>query len=185
MTRPIEHYEYIRYEDPREAYRPYDERFPEVARRVAALIRERFPTAEVEHVGSTAITGCSGKGVIDLMLLYGPGMLASARDAVDSLGFQRHDKPGAFPEDRPVRIGTIVHDGDRFRLHVHIIAEESLEVAEQRRFRDQLRDDPRLVEEYAALKQAVLEAGAKDGNDYNLGKDSFIKSVLGRDGAEQ
>jgi GrpB-like predicted nucleotidyltransferase (UPF0157 family) len=175
----IRRYEYIRYEDPDAAYRPYDPRFPEVASRVIDLIRERMPDAVVEHVGSTAIPGCAGKGVVDLMLLYPPGHLVAGRDTLDALGFQRHERPGAFPEERPVRIGTIEHDGETFRLHVHVIAADSPEAAEQRRFRDTLRDDPALVEEYVARKRAVLAAGATDGNDYNLGKDAFIKGVLG------
>jgi GrpB-like predicted nucleotidyltransferase (UPF0157 family) len=172
-------YEYIRYEDPAAAFQPYDPRCPEVAQRVIALIRARMPEASIEHVGSTAIPGCAGKGVVDLMLLYPPGRLAEARDALDGLGFQRYDRPGAFPEERPVRLGTIAHDGATFRLHVHVIAADSPEVDEQRRFRDRLRGDPALVEEYVARKRAVLAGGVGDSNDYNLGKESFIQDVLG------
>ncbi len=175
----IGHYEYVRYDDASAAYQPYDPRYPVVAERVAGLIRERMPEAVVEHVGSTAVPGCAGKGVVDLLLLYPPGHLAAARDAVDGLGFQRHIAPDAFPEERPVRIGTIEHDGDTFRLHVHIIAADSPEVAEQRRFRDRLRADPALVTAYVARKRAVLAEGVVDGGGYNRGKESFILGVLG------
>src|SRR5262245_34538911 len=114
-------YEYIDYRDPAASFQPYDPRCPEVARRVIALIEAKMPDSHVEHVGSTAIPGCAGKGVVDLMLLYPPGRLAAARDILDALGLQRHDRPGAFPEERPVRIGTIEHDGTAFRLHVHVL----------------------------------------------------------------
>jgi GrpB-like predicted nucleotidyltransferase (UPF0157 family) len=175
----IGEYEYINYTDPTDAFRPYDPRCPEVARRVIALIGERFPEGRVEHVGSTAIPGCDGKGVVDLMLVYSAGRLAAARDAVDALGFQRQrPKPTAFPEERPVRVGSIVHDGETFRLHVHVIAADSPEVAEQLHFRDTLRSDPRLVAEYVAGKRAVLAAGVADSTEYNDGKDAFIKRVL-------
>jgi GrpB-like predicted nucleotidyltransferase (UPF0157 family) len=171
-------YEYIRYTDPADAFRPYDPRCPEVARRVIALIQPRMPEARIEHVGSTAIPGCHGKGVVDLILLYPPGRLAEARDAVDSLGFQRHTLPGAFPEERPVRIGTIVHDGEAFRLHVHIVAADAPEAAQQLHFRDILRSDPALIEEYVAGKRAILAGGVADSNEYNQGKDAFIKRVM-------
>src|SRR5690349_18287190 len=49
-----------------------DPRAPAVAEAVAGLIRARRPSLVVEHVGSTAIPGCRGKGVIDLAVLY-PG----------------------------------------------------------------------------------------------------------------
>jgi GrpB-like predicted nucleotidyltransferase (UPF0157 family) len=112
------------------------------------------------------------------MLLYPPGCLATARDLLDGLGFQRHELPGAFPESRPVRIGTIDHDGTTFRLHVHVIAADAPEVAEQLRFRDRLRADPALVAEYVAIKQAVLAEGVSTGGEYSAGKDSFIRRVL-------
>jgi GrpB-like predicted nucleotidyltransferase (UPF0157 family) len=176
---PIERYEYIRYTDPADAFRPYDPRCPEVARRVIALIQSRLLEARVEHIGSSAIPGCAGKGVVDLMLLYPPGLLAAARDALDEMGFQRHTGPNAFPEERPVRIGTISHDGETFRLHVHVIAANAPEVAEQRHFRDTLRADPALVAEYVALKRVVLIEGVADSTEYNRGKDAFFKRVLG------
>src|SRR5687768_2196426 len=80
---PIGTYEYLDYSDPAEIFRPYDPRFPEIARRVAALIEGRMPDARVEHIGSTAVEGCAGKGIVDLELLYPPGRLAAARETLD------------------------------------------------------------------------------------------------------
>lgn len=175
----IGRYEYISYEDPAAAFRPYDARFPEVARRVAALIEARMPEARVEHIGSTAVPGCAGKGVVDMMLVYPPGHLAAARDAVDALGFQRQrPRPNAFTEERPLRIGTIEHDGEQFRLHVHVIGADAPEVANQRHFRDRLRAEDALRDTYAARKQAVLAAGVSDSDAYNQGKEDIIQGVL-------
>lgn len=176
--RPIGQYEYLRYDDPAQIFRPWDARAPDVARRVAALVQGRMPDARVEHVGSTAIPGCDGKGIVDLLLMYPPGRLAAARDTLDGLGFQRQTGPDPFPEDRPLRVGTLDHDGDTFRLHVHIIAEDSPEAAEQLAFRDRLRADSALVEEYVANKRAVLDAGVRDNIEYNRGKQTFIQGVI-------
>jgi GrpB-like predicted nucleotidyltransferase (UPF0157 family) len=175
---PIGRYEYIRYVDPADAFRPYDERAPAVAAEVAGLIIERAPDAIVEHVGSTAIPGCHGKGVIDLMVLYPPGRLEATRDTIDGLGFQRQTNRNPFPEERPVRVGAIDYDGTTFRIHVHVIAAGSREVAEQIGFRDRLRGDPALVAEYVAGKRSVLAAGVSDSIEYNAGKDPFIRRVI-------
>ena len=160
------------------AYRPYDSRFPRVAELVAALIREQMPEARVEHVGSTAVPGCGGKGNVDLLLLYPPGQLARAREALDGMGFQRWTGRDAFPESRPVRIGTIAHDGATFRLHVHVVAANSPEVNEQIRFRDALRADSSLVRRYEERKREVIAAGITYGPDYAGAKTSFVKSVV-------
>lgn len=168
----------IRYEDPADAFRAYDPRCPAVAARVAALILAQLPGVAVEHVGSTAIPGCDGKGVVDLMLLYGPGGLDAARRTLDEMGFQRYIAPHAFGEDRPVRIGSLTYEGETFRLHVHVIAADAAEVAVQRRFRDALRANPALVAAYVATKRAALLSGVRDSNEYNEQKDPFIQGVV-------
>lgn len=179
----IGRYEYVRYEDPAAAFLPADERCPAVARLVAGLVRGRLPGAPVEHVGSTAVPGCPGKGVVDLMLPYAPGELDAVRSAVEGLGFQLHLGRDSFPPERPVFVGTLAHDGVPFRLHLHLIPAADPEVAAQRRFRDALRADPTLVAAYAARKRAVLAGperarDATDGTDYNRGKDAFIRAVI-------
>src|SRR5581483_3861082 len=134
----------------------YDPRSAEVARKVAALIEPHLPGAVVEHVGSTSVPGCAGKGVVDLVLLYSAGQLAAARDLLDALGFQRQTSRDPFPEDRPMRTGSLAHGEKTFNLHVHVIAADSPEAGELRVFRDRLRADLGLVAAYVAAKRAIL-----------------------------
>ena len=49
---------------------PYDPRAQEVARKVARMINHQLPDFTVDHVGSTAVPGCAGKGVIDLRAFH-------------------------------------------------------------------------------------------------------------------
>lgn len=161
------------------ACRDYDPRAPLVAERVMALVREQLPTASIEHIGSTAVPGCAGKGVVDLMIVYRDAdELAAAKDALAALGFGRQRGRNPWPEDRPMRIGTLHHDSDTFLLHVHVIPASSPQVAEQRAFRDRLRADPALVAAYVARKRAILAGGTTDGLDYSLAKGDFIEAVL-------
>ncbi|CAN5207857.1 hypothetical protein BH23CHL1_BH23CHL1_26180 [soil metagenome] len=178
--RAIKQYKYLRYDNFSEVFRPWDPRFPNVAQRVAGLIRERMPDARVEHVGSTAIPGCAGKGVVDLLLMYSPGRLAAARDALDELGFQRQTGLNPFPEERPLRVGAVEHDSEIFRLHVHVVAEDADEAAELIDFRDRLCADPSLVQEYVASKVAALTAGPINNIEYTRAKEPFIHRVIGR-----
>ena len=156
----------------------HDPRAIQVAEQVAHLIESRLPGIVVEHVGSTAVPGCAGKGVVDLMVLYPPGQLPEVRDALDALGFQRQTGRDPFPEERPMRIGSIDYDGSRFRLHVHVIAPDSPEVAELRTFRDRLRGEPGLLEQYVALKRKIIAEGVTDSLDYSIRKGEFIAGIL-------
>src|SRR5262249_25679033 len=140
-----------------------------------------LPGVTVEHIGSTSVPGCAGKGIVDLMLLYPERQLAAARDVLDALGFQRQTTRDPFPEDRPMRTGSMVYDGMTFLLHLHVIAAGSPEVEELRRFRDRLRADPDLVASYIAAKKAILASGVTDSVDYCLRKGQFVQQAL-RDG---
>ncbi len=160
------------------ACRPYDPRSPEVAARVRDLVRAHSPDVEVEHIGSTAVPGCAGKGTNDLMLRYPQGGLESARELLDRLGFQRQSNRDPFPESRPMRVGAIEYDRQVFALHVHVIAASSPEAAELRAFRDRLRADPSLRAAYVERKQAIIASGVSDTLDYSYAKGEFIRDTL-------
>jgi GrpB-like predicted nucleotidyltransferase (UPF0157 family) len=165
------------YEHRPAACQEHDPRSAEVARKVASLIEPHLPGAVVEHFGSTSVPGCAGKGIVDLMLVYQDGQLADARDVLDALGFQRQTGRDPFPEDRPMRMGSLVHDGTAFNLHVHVIAASSPEAQEMRSFRDRLRADPALVAAYVAAKKAILADGCTDPIDYCNRKGEFILAL--------
>jgi GrpB-like predicted nucleotidyltransferase (UPF0157 family)/quercetin dioxygenase-like cupin family protein len=156
----------------------HDPQSSDVAERLARLIETHCPVIAVEHVGSTAVPGCAGKGIVDLMILYAPGRLAEVRDGLDALGFQRQTGRDPFPEDRPMRIGSIEHDGRRFQVHAHVIAADSPEVSEFRGFRDRLRNEPALLDQYVVLKRQLIGAGITDSLEYCLRKGEFIAASL-------
>lgn len=157
---------------------PWDPRGPEVARIVKDMIERLLPEVEVEHIGSTAIPGCAGKGIVDLQILYPPSKLEMVKQVLQELGFQRQISRDPFPEDRPMRVGAIEYDGSVYRLHVHVVAATSSEVARVRAFRDRLIANARLRDEYVARKRRTIESGVTDTLDYTLEKGSFIQDVI-------
>ena len=166
------------------ALRPWNPRAPEIAARVVALIVERLPETTVEHVGSSSVPGCAGKGVLDLAIPYRNDVhLSAINDVLFALGFGRQRNRDPFPETRPMRIGAIEDQGETFLLHVHVVPDNTHHLTELIDFRDRLRADPALVEEYIAVKRAVLAAGVRDGDQYAEKKGRFI-IALGYKGAE-
>jgi GrpB-like predicted nucleotidyltransferase (UPF0157 family) len=166
------------YETRPAACHEHDARTRIVARRVGSLIESHLPGVVVEHVGSTSVPGCAGKGVVDLMVVYPAGILPAVREGLDELGFQRQTGRDPFPEERPMRTGSVEYDGTPFLLHVHVIAAGSSEAAQLRAFRDRLRADPRLVDAYVARKRAILAEGVTDPIDYSVRKGEFVADVL-------
>ena len=82
-----------------------------------------------------------------------------------------------------MRTGAFDHEGETFLLHVHVVPAASPEVREFREFRDRLLTDPTLLADYLAAKEAILERGVLDSQDYAESKGRFINS-LGYKGAD-
>jgi GrpB-like predicted nucleotidyltransferase (UPF0157 family) len=161
------------------AYVDYDPAAIDIARAVAVLIENVAPWVKVEHIGSTAIPGCAGKGIVDVMVMYPPDRLVATRTAIDSLGFQPQKTGHIFPDERPMRVGAMDHRGKRYRLHAHVIAAASPEVESLRRFRDLLRADSALRDAYQDKKRAILQSGVREPRAYTQAKGEFITSVIG------
>jgi GrpB-like predicted nucleotidyltransferase (UPF0157 family) len=157
---------------------PYDPRTVEVAHRIMHIITTAVSQATVEHIGSTSVPGCAGKGIIDLMALYPGGELEEVKEALRVLGFQPQTVGYLFPESRPMRVGAVKYKGRTYRLHVHVIAADSPEVAALRSFRDRLRASRQEVENYVNQKRAILAVGVTDCRDYTQMKSSFIREAL-------
>lgn len=159
------------------AYQEYDPFAPELAKKVAEALTAAEPAFTVEHIGSTA-AGCGGKGIIDLMLLYPADFLEAAKRVLRSLGFQPQSTRDPFPEERPMRVGSIEYGGKRFRLHVHVLYAGAGEAQEARLFRDRLRSDPGCRAAYEAFKRGLLKKGVVDPTAYAEAKGEFIRAVL-------
>lgn len=112
------------------------------------------------------------------MVPYREGDLPSVKRALEDLGFGRQSTADLFPEDRPMRVGFLEHDGDRFRLHVHGVPADSAEPEEFRAFRDRLRSDPVLLHSYVDCKRRIIESGTTDSVEYAQTKGNFLRQVL-------
>ena len=156
-----------------------DPQAPEVARRLIALIATKWPGAPAEHVGSSAVPGLAGKGIIDLLLAANPADIPAITQALLELGFQLQ-VPAAFPASRPMLWGTFRYGATDYRVHVHVVPAASPEVAAMRGFRDALRADPLLRRRYAALKRRIVAGGPVDPIAFTRAKHDWIVAALGQ-----
>jgi GrpB-like predicted nucleotidyltransferase (UPF0157 family) len=161
-------------------FRDWDPRYPEV---VKSLIAAFGPPAhlEFEHVGSTAIPGCGGKGVLDVIALYPAGYLDAAKAFLQSVGFSRQgpEFSDPWPDERPMFLGYYRYQGVRFLVYVHVLDRASDEVRRFRDFKAFMIGNPPLLAEYCRTKRQIIRDGVTDTNEYAVRKRPFMRQVLG------
>jgi GrpB-like predicted nucleotidyltransferase (UPF0157 family)/predicted kinase len=145
-------------------------RFDEEKKNIEVLLSDRV--TEIHHIGSTAIPGLAAKPVIDIMLV-----VRKLEDAIEciaplsELGYTFID----FPQNIDRRF---FRKGVPRTHHVHIVAQGSAELIDHLAFRDALRADPQLRDQYAALKFDLAERHRADRAQYSDSKTEFVRRVL-------
>ncbi len=158
-------------------FKPYNDLFPSLFSKEKERIVSRLPReASIEHVGSTAIPGLGGKGIIDIAVAVDKFDMDSAKDALQELGYEFRPQFST-----PDRFYFVIYLPDpeeaSRRYHIHLTYPESQEWKELIGFRDYLLSNPEAIQEYAELKKkAALEAD-QDGEKYRKMKSPIFEKV--------
>lgn len=132
--------------------------------------------SEIEHIGSTAVPGTIGKGIIDILVgLDSWEDALQAREILIKTGYLE----GANADEKKNRIflrdnvaPTIAGDS-----HIHITVKDSDEFLEPIYFRNALRNNSALVEEYNQIKKRINETVESDRKEYKKKKGEWIRQV--------
>lgn len=157
---------------------PYDRKYPVVAKYLMDILKKEMDWVTIEHIGSTAVEGCDGKGVIDLMALYENGFLERTKDIIEKTGFQKQPHKEPFPEDRPLRVGSVDFKGQVYQIHIHIIKKDDDEAISTLKFRDILRSNKQVRDKYIECKKRILNSGVTDSLQYCKLKEKFVEQVI-------
>ncbi|PME38876.1 hypothetical protein BCV39_00565 [Vibrio sp. 10N.286.55.E10] len=131
-------------------------------------IRKLIPNARVEHVGASSIPFAVSKGDLDIFVGVELGELEDVIDRLTTLGFTEKLDTLRTPELCMLESTSsddvalqVVANGSEFECFL--------------RFRDKLRANPALVQQYNTIKMAC-EGWSQD--EYREKKSSFIEHVL-------
>ena len=158
-------------------FKPYSDLFPLLFNKEKERIASRLlKKASIEHVGSTAVSGLGGKGIIDIAIAVDKSDMENATAALQELGYEFRSSFST-----PDRFYFIIYlpDSEEVsrRYHIHLTYSENKEWKELIGFRDYLRHHPKELQEYAELKkQAAFEAN-HEGDRYRKVKEPMFEKI--------
>jgi GrpB-like predicted nucleotidyltransferase (UPF0157 family) len=161
---------------------PWDPSYPVVAAELVDLVHAVRPELVIEHIGSTAVPGLPGKGIIDLGTETDPSAIPAVTEALTGLGFGPQPGPNPWPPTRPMLVGSVVRDGREHRIHFHVHPRGNGDLTKDIRFRDALRNDPSLRDGYGRIKAGIAgpDGGPVDAVRYQAEKGVWILEVFDR-----
>lgn len=153
----------------------YDDRWPARFAAEVERLTPLLPGADIHHIGSTAVPGLAAKPVIDLMALVAD-LDQPIPALVDAGGYEY---PPAYNATLVDRHWLCRPSAAERTHHLHLVADRALLDAHLR-FRDELRANPQLRDDYAQLKLALADRYRDDREGYTEAKTAFIERATAR-----
>jgi len=132
---------------------------------------------DIQHVGSTSIKGIAAKPIIDIAVCISQKeIIEKIIPILESNGYKDR---GDVRENGGY---LIVKDAaPEFRTHhIHIVELHDEQWANYLYFRDTLRENEDLAQDYLKLKQQLADKYPENRKLYTAGKDKFIKEILSK-----
>jgi GrpB-like predicted nucleotidyltransferase (UPF0157 family) len=156
----------------------YQDTWPKQFLQVAEQLRASVHVSGsvLEHIGSTSVPGLCAKPVLDVLLgVSSLGDVEAWLPALGSAGFVYRPE---YEVPIPDRRYFVRPEGQTVRVHLHAVVLGGLLWRQHLHFRDALREEPLLREQYAKLKRGLAIAHAADKAAYTEAKAPFIQQVL-------
>ncbi|MBU1178070.1 GrpB family protein [Patescibacteria group bacterium] len=133
-------------------------------------------SANIEHVGSTAVPGLGGKEIVDILLGVSRSGIETAKTKLEKADYEF--RPQASTPERLFFRRDYVAGQQKRRVHLHLVERVGSEWQQFIFFRDYLRENPIAVEEYIKIKKEAVKMAGGDGKKYREHKEEFIVNVL-------
>lgn len=152
----------------------WPELFEQEKLRLLATLNSRF--VAIEHFGSTAIPGLAAKPVIDI--LGGVGSMEEADSLLVPLCALGYETSAAFNATLPDRRFLRRCAGEIRTHHLHLVVFNGEQWQRRLRFRDCLRANLDLAQQYETLKYELANRFRADREAYTKAKYEFIAKAL-------
>ena len=157
-------------------FNPYNPKFKDLFNKEKSKLKKILPNnTKIEHVGSTAVPGLGGKGIIDIVIKTPREKRDQFMKKIDGLGYKSNlEHPG---NNKRIFFQKIIRYAGKERLaHIHLVLNnefwDSFIVS-----RDYLRKHDKELKEYAKIKKKAVRHAKGEGKKYRKYKDKFLHNL--------
>lgn len=145
--------------------------FPKLFEKEKERLRKILPEAKIEHIGSTAVLGLKGKGIIDIP--------KKKINRAKSLLIKQNYifKPKAGDKDRLFFEKDYNKLFVKRRVHLHLTTINSKVWKDCIKVRNKLRKNSELRKKYEKLKKEAVKLARGEGKKYRDYKNKFLKEL--------
>lgn len=158
-------------------FKPYHPTFPELFEK--EKIRLKVYLTEdclIEHIGSTAVPGLGGKGIIDIYIAALENRLRIISDRLLDAGYMlREDNEKTKHVTHIIDLPDPIEHSRRY--HIHLGAPSTGNFTRIIAFRDYLRRHPEDVKKYAEIKEKAAGVANGDMKAYRNLKGPVIEEI--------
>lgn len=131
--------------------------------------------AQIEHIGSTAVLGLGGKGIIDILIAVPKKELEKTKKALEENKFKF--KPKSGDKARLYFKKFYIYKGEKQALHVHLTYTNSSTWKASIIVRDHLRKNKKDREKYAKIKKEAVKESKGEAEKYRNHKKEFLEKI--------
>lgn len=156
--------------------RAYNPHFPKFYKREKVKLKKILTKdAKIEHIGSSAVIGLSGKGIIDIIISVAKKDIEKTKKKLQEKGYKF--KPLAGDKERLFLEKDYKYLGKIRRVHIHLTRHNSPIWKKCIAVRDYLRNNPKEAEEYIKIKKKAIKIAREEGKIYRSYKKSFLDKL--------
>lgn len=159
-------------------FRYYNPIFPQLYENEEQRIKKILDSSDlIEHVGSTAVPGLGGKGIIDIYIATDKDKMTLLSKKLCNLSYEYDADAGS--EERYFHSTNLPDSIEKSRrYHVHVTFPESQEWIKAIKLRDYLRIHPKDARKYAEAKKLAAVKANENRETYIKMKSPVLEEII-------
>ncbi len=154
--------------------RLYNKDSPKLYKREETKLKKILPkNTNIEHIGSSAVVGLRGKGLIDIIIAVPKRKISKIKIILEKGEYEF--RPNSGDKERLFFRRDYTSNGKTRRVHLHLTHYPSKTWLGTRAVRDYLRTHKEEAREYEEVKRKAVKKAKGNGETYRKVKNKYLK----------